>query len=109
MFTQMSLAFLSLIILQWWEKAIFIRFRSSHQRYFVRKGVLRDFAKFTGKFLCRPVTLLKRDPGTGVFRWILMMMINDDDDDDDDDDGGVDDDDYDDDDDDDDDDKVLWG
>ena len=27
-------------------------FRSSHRRYFVRKGVLRNFTKFTGKRLC---------------------------------------------------------
>ena len=26
--------------------------RSSHQRCFVKKGVLRNFAKFTGKHLC---------------------------------------------------------
>ena len=25
--------------------------RSSHRRYFVRKGVLRNFPKFTGKYL----------------------------------------------------------
>ena len=46
-------------------------FRSSHQRCSVRKGVLRNFAKFTGKQLCqslffnkvaglKPVTLLKK-------------------------------------------------
>ena len=45
--------------------------RSSHQRCSVRKGVLRNFAKFTGKHLCQvrfynkvagpePVTLLKK-------------------------------------------------
>ena len=51
--------------------------RSSHQRCFVRKGVLRNFAKFTGRHLCqsfflrleglfskvaglRPATLLKK-------------------------------------------------
>ena len=27
--------------------------RSSHQRYSVKKGVLRNFAKFTGKHLCQ--------------------------------------------------------
>ena len=43
-----------------------------------QKDVLRNFAKFTGKYLCeclfldkvaglRPAALLKRDPGTGVF------------------------------------------
>ena len=45
--------------------------RSSHQRCSVRKGVLRNFVKFTGKHLCqnlffnkvaglRPATLLKK-------------------------------------------------
>ena len=28
-------------------------FRSSHRRYSIRKGVLRYFAKFTGKQLCQ--------------------------------------------------------
>ena len=28
-------------------------YRSSHQRYSVRKGVLRNFARFTGKHLCQ--------------------------------------------------------
>ena len=28
-------------------------FRSSHLRYSVKKGVLRNFAKFTGKHLCQ--------------------------------------------------------
>ena len=27
--------------------------RNSHQRYFVRKGALRNFAKFTGKHFCQ--------------------------------------------------------
>ena len=47
-----------------------LRFRSSHQRCSVRKAVLRNFTKFTGKHLCqslffnkvaglRPATLLK--------------------------------------------------
>ena len=46
-------------------------FRSSHQRCFTQKGVLRNFTKFTGKHLCqsifynkvaslRPATLLKK-------------------------------------------------
>ena len=55
--------------------------RSSHGRCSVLRGVLKIFAKFTGKHLCqslflnkfaglRPATLSKRDSGTGVFRWI---------------------------------------
>ena len=39
-------------------------FRSSHQRCSIIKGVLRNFAKFTGKYLCQNLffvsTLLKK-------------------------------------------------
>ena len=58
-------------------KANHILDRSSHQRYSIRKDVLRNFAKFTGKHLCQRVslyqdlktaTLLKRDSDTGVFQ-----------------------------------------
>ena len=62
--------------------------RSSHWRCSTRKGVLRNFTKFTGKDLSqslffnkatglRPATLLglqlywKRSPGSGVLMWIL--------------------------------------
>ena len=54
--------------------------RSSHRRYSVEKGVVRNVAKLTKKHLCqghffnkvvglrlRPATLLKRNSGTGVF------------------------------------------
>ena len=55
--------------------------RSSHQRCSVRKGILRNFAKFTGKHLCQvlfynevadpqpePATLLKKKNfGAGIF------------------------------------------
>ena len=66
-------------------KSIFFNniIRSSRPEVFCKTGVLRNFAKFTGKHLCqtlffnkvaglRPVTLLKkREFGTGVFLWIL--------------------------------------
>ena len=52
--------------------------RSSRRRCSVKKGVLRDFAKLTGKHLCqslfvnkvpalRPTTLLKKRLCTGIF------------------------------------------
>ena len=52
--------------------------RSSHQRCSVRKDVLRNFPKFTGKHLCqslffnkvaglRPATLLKKETLAQVF------------------------------------------
>ena len=57
---------------------LYLDSKNSHQRCTVKKSVLRNFAKFIGKHLCqslffnkvaglRPVTLLKRDSGTGVF------------------------------------------
>ena len=50
---------------------------------FCKKGVLRHFANFIGKHLCHSLVFnkvaglglqlyLKRDPGTGVFLWILQ-------------------------------------
>ena len=51
-----------------------LMFRSSHRRSSVRKGVLRNFAKFTGKHLCQSLILNKAaglfqdsDSGAGVF------------------------------------------
>ena len=62
------------------EKAV----KSSHRRRSVGKGVLRNFAKFTGKHLCqslfseslRPATLLKRGSGAGVFREFCEVSKN---------------------------------
>ena len=56
--------------------------RSSHWKCSVRKGVLRNFAKFTGKHLCQSFFFNKvasfglqlhekRDSGTAVFLWIF--------------------------------------
>ena len=44
--------------------------RSSHRRCSVRKGVLRNFAKFTGKHLCQSL-FFNKVAGTSVFLWIL--------------------------------------
>ena len=38
------------------EKYLFWKFRSSHWRCFVKKCFLRNFAKFTGKHLCKSLT-----------------------------------------------------
>ena len=59
-----------------------ILFRSSRPEVFCKKGIPKNFPKFTGKHLCQslfftkvagltPATLLKRDSGTGVFLQIL--------------------------------------
>ena len=50
-------------------------YESSHRGCSVRKGVLRNFAKFSGKHLCQSLffnkvavaTLLKKRLGTGIF------------------------------------------
>ena len=56
--------------------------RRSRPKVFCKKGVLRNFTKFTGKHLCqslffnkvaglRTATLFKKGSGTGVFLSIL--------------------------------------
>ena len=50
-----------------------VKNRSSHRRCSVKKGVLRNYAKFTGKHLCQSFFFNKvaglrpGDSGTGVF------------------------------------------
>ena len=39
---------------------------------FYKKGVLRNFVKFTGKHLCQSLFFNKADSGPGVFLWILQ-------------------------------------
>ena len=47
----------------------FIKFRSSHRRCSMKKGVLKNFVKFKGKYLY--LFALKIGSDTGVFLWIL--------------------------------------
>ena len=62
-------------------------YRSSNRRCSVRKGVLRNFAKFTEKHLCQVLFFdkvaglgmqlyPKEHSGTGVFLWILRNFKN---------------------------------
>ena len=47
---------------------IFIHHRSIRPDVFCKTGVLRNFAKFTGKHLCQSIFFNKvADSGTGVF------------------------------------------
>ena len=51
-------------------------FTSSHPRCSIKKDVLKNFAKLTGKRLCQSlffnkVAVLRPATGTGVFLWIL--------------------------------------
>ena len=47
--------------------------RSSYRRCSLKKGILKNFAKFTGKHLCRSF-FYQRDSDTGVFSWILRSF-----------------------------------
>ena len=60
----------------------YLNSRSSHQSCSMEKAVVKNFAIFTGKYLCwsfllidlrasRPATFLKYDTNTGIFLWIL--------------------------------------
>ena len=64
-----------------WENKV-LDFLKQSPEVLYKKGVLRNFTKFTGKHLCqsllfnrvaglKPATLVKKDSGTGVFLWIL--------------------------------------
>ena len=48
-----------------------LNLRSSHWNSSVKKGVLRNFANFTGKQF-RPAALLKRGSNKGVLQWNLQ-------------------------------------
>ena len=51
---------------------LLVRTRSSHWKCYVRKGVLRNFAKFTGKHQCQSLFFNKvAGFGTGGFLLIL--------------------------------------
>ena len=59
-------------------------FRSSQQRCSIKEGVLKNFAKLTGKDLCQSRFLIKlkssacdltkRNSGTYVFQWVLQNL-----------------------------------
>ena len=64
------------------EKLIIPGYQSSSLQMFFKKGVRKDFAKFTGKQLCwslflvrRSAGLSKRDSNTGVFLWIFCEIF----------------------------------
>ena len=60
--------------------------RRSRSEEFCKKGVLKNFAKFTGKHLCQslffnkvadliPATIVKRDSRTGIFERGLRLVF----------------------------------
>ena len=63
------------------EKILHAICRSSHRRWSVRKGVLRNFAKFTGKHLCQSLFFNKVEglrPGTLLIKrlWHKCFPVN---------------------------------
>ena len=54
---------------------IICRKRSSHRRWSVRKGVLRNFAKFTGKYLCRSLLFNNRPQCTILLRKETLAQV----------------------------------
>ena len=83
LFTQPFLK--SILILRPLSRYSLCKNRSSRPDVFYAKGVLKNFTKFSGKYLCRgllfnkftgprPATLLKRDFKTGAFLWILRKF-----------------------------------
>ena len=70
----------------WFKLKRLQRIRSSYQRCFIIKGVLRNFSKFTGKQLCqslffnkvagvRPATLLRKRPWKRFFPVIFAKFL----------------------------------
>ena len=68
-----------------WNTSANLTNRSSHRRYSIKNGVLKNFAKFAGKYLYKSPFLntvarwrlqlyLKRDSDTGVFLRILIIF-----------------------------------
>ena len=49
-------------------------FRSTRPEVFCKKGVLRNFAKFTGKHLCQSLFFSKNTFFTEHLRWLLMIV-----------------------------------
>ena len=63
-----------------------LKTRTNQQWCFIKKGVIKTFAKFTGKHLCqslffdkvarlKPENLLKRDSDKGVFQFLRAAIF----------------------------------
>ena len=64
------------VLIEWSMLLLIVKrliYRSSHRRCSVKKDVLRNFAKITGKHPCQvKLQAYKRDSGTGIFLWIFQ-------------------------------------
>ena len=54
-----TLEYCQVFILQSIAKLFVLKYRNSHQRFSIKKSVLKNFAKFTGKYLCQCLFLNK--------------------------------------------------
>ena len=52
-----------------------LKYRSSHRRCSVRKGVLKNFAKFTRKNLCQACNFIKKETLVQVFRVSFLNFL----------------------------------
>ena len=73
-FCQLKIKLIRFFMFEYEQKLYSNTNRSSHQGCSMKKGVVINFVKFTGKDLCQSLfnkvagqTLLKRESGTGVF------------------------------------------
>ena len=84
LFWNVSFSLMITFCMEYCSEVFLSQNRSSRQRCSVRKGVLRNFAKFTGKYLCQSARdsfnkiagwglqlYWERDSGAGVFLLIL--------------------------------------
>ena len=52
-----------------------LRTRSSRTELFCKKGILRNFVKFTGKHLCQGL-FFNKVAGTSLKAWLLLLKLN---------------------------------
>ena len=57
-------------------KVIFCKYRSSHPEVFCKKGVLRNFVKFTGKHLCQSLFSIKIQACNFIKKEALALMFS---------------------------------
>ena len=57
------------------EETVSTENRNSHQRCFMKKGVLRNFTKFTGKHLCQN-NFIKKETLAEVFSCAFCELSN---------------------------------
>ena len=75
LFAKIQTVLVAKLVLECWKKAKII-YRTSLPEVFCKKGVLRNFAKFTGKHLCqRPATLLKKNKFATLLKILFFLTF----------------------------------